>query len=51
MKENKVNIDKLIKELSREEFGRKPVKVFETKKRQNKRLSTREILETEEEDE
>lgn len=48
MKSKNIDLTKIIKELSREEFGKKPVKVFETKKREKRRLSTKEILELDE---
>lgn len=48
--ETKVDINKVIKELSREEFPRKATKVFPSKKREKNRKSTREILNNIEED-
>ena len=41
---NKLDVNKIIKELSRDEFSRKATKVFPSKKRENNRKNTREIL-------
>lgn len=47
---NKLDINKIIKELSRDEFPRKATKVFPSKKRENNKKNTREILRDSEED-
>ena len=47
---NKLDINKIIKELSRDEFPRKETKVFPRKKRENNKKNTREILRDSEED-
>ena len=46
----KFDINKVIKELSREEFPRKATKVFQSKKKDKNKKGTRQILNDMEED-
>jgi hypothetical protein len=48
VKPKNIDLTEVIKKLSREEFDRKPTKVWEQKKRDKRRLTTKEILELDE---